>query len=115
MSLFDWLLVVLGAAIALCGGWIQLNAQQLYPRQLATWGPDRAALAQIRRLGASILFMGIYFSMQMTVDLVRLPWWVGSLMGLPLAILAVRVNGRTCKRRGERVRRANLEQQAAAQ
>lgn len=94
MALLDWIFVVFGAAIALAGGWIQLYPERVIPgphlsAQGADWQLDPGARSQIRRLGASILFMGAFFTLQMTTDLIRQPWWIGTLSGLITAIAAV--------------------------
>ncbi len=84
MAGLDWILVAFGAAVALAGGWIQLHPERdcSWPdpglRQLSDCPLDPAALAQLRRLGACFLFMGTFFALQMTIDLMRRPWWVGS-------------------------------------
>jgi len=89
MAHLDWILVAFGAAIALAGGWIQLHPEHIYPRPTDSWPLDAGALSQLRRLGASFLFMGVFFALQMTIDLTRLPWWRGTLGGLFAAIAAV--------------------------
>jgi hypothetical protein len=89
MVFSDWILVAFGAAIALSGGWIQLHPERILPRQAGRWRLDPTALAQIRLLGACFLFMGVFFSMQMTIDLKRLPWWIGTLSGLGSALAGV--------------------------
>ena len=89
MALIDWIFVALGAAIAAAGGWIQLHPQRLYPRQSHNWQPDPEALKQIRLLGSCFLFMGVFFTVQMTIDLVRLPWWTGTLGGVAASLAAV--------------------------
>lgn len=94
MAHLDWILVVFGVVLALTGGWIQLHPERVVPRQsgpgqLANWQLDPAARVQIRLLGACFLFMGAFFTLQMTIDLVRRPWWTGTLGGLITAIAAV--------------------------
>ncbi len=89
MALSAWILVAFGAAIAFSGGWIQLHPQRILPRPAVHWRLDPGALAQIRLLGACFLFMGVFFAVQMTTDLKRLPWWTGTLSGLGAAIAAV--------------------------
>jgi len=91
MALSDWTLVAFGAAIAVTGSWIQLHPERILPRPAEPWRLDSAALAQIRLLGACFLFMGVFFALQMTTDLKRLPWWSGTLGGLAAAIAAVSV------------------------
>lgn len=94
MALLDWILVAFGAAVALAGSWIQLHPERVVPsqtglRQHPDWQLDRAALSQIRLLGACFLSMGAFFTLQMTIDLIRLPWWMGTLGGLVAAVAAV--------------------------
>lgn len=98
MPLLDWTLVVFGVAVALTGSWIQLHPEHVVPSQSGShqksgraedWPLDAAALAQIRLLGACFLFMGAFFTMQMTIDLARLPWWIGTLSGLAMGIATV--------------------------
>jgi hypothetical protein len=94
MALLDWIFVIFGAAIGLTGSWIQLHPERVVPhqsgaRQSSGWQLDPAALFQIRLLGACFLFMGTFFALQMTIDLMRLPWWIGTLSGLVTAIAAV--------------------------
>jgi uncharacterized membrane protein HdeD (DUF308 family) len=124
MALLDWIFVFFGAAIALTGAWIQLCPERVIPGQRGPgqpgpgrsldrsldrspdWQLDPAARAQIRRLGACFLFMGTFFTLQMTTDLIRRPWWIGSLSGLVAAIAAVTlVYGRVRRqqRRGRRI------------
>jgi hypothetical protein len=88
MAHLDWILVAFGAVVALSGGWIQLQPERIYPRPEQPW-LDQVALSQLRRLGGCFLFMGVFFTLQMTVDLARLPWWSGTLGGLILSIAAV--------------------------
>src|SRR5208337_2897422 len=71
MALLDWTLVVFGAVIAFSGGWIQFHPERLYPRQSRTYWHDASALEQIRTLGGCFLFMGCFFAVQMTTNLVR--------------------------------------------
>jgi hypothetical protein len=87
MALLDWILVVIGIAIAFTGSWIQLHPERISPSQDLQF--DSSSLAQIRRLGACFLFMGDFFACQMTVDLIRLPWWMGTLGGMVTGIAAV--------------------------
>jgi hypothetical protein len=92
MALLDWILVVFGLAVALAGRWIQLHPERIYPRQAEGWPLEPGALAQIRLLGGCFLFMGVFFAAQMTIDLVRLPWWTGTICGFiaaPIAMLVV--------------------------
>jgi hypothetical protein len=97
MALLDWIFVVLGAAIAFTGGWIQLYPERVVPGhshpsqpgRRSDWQLDPGARAQLRMLGASFLFMGTFFALQMTTDLARCPWWIGTLSGLAAAIAAV--------------------------
>jgi hypothetical protein len=89
MALLDWILVAFGAIVAFAGGWIQLHPERIYPRPAESWPLDAAALTQLRRLGACFLFMGAFFTFQMTVDLVHLPWWSGTVAGLIVAFMAV--------------------------
>lgn len=113
MALLDWILVVFGAAVALTGGWIQLHPERVIPnpardclreRQL-----DPGALSQIRLLGACFLCMGAFFTLQMTIDLIRLPWWAGTLSGLAASIIAVcAIHARVC--RGKRQVRRSIQQ-----
>jgi hypothetical protein len=88
MNYLDWLLVLFGAAVAVCGGRLQLRPERIFPgKKRAELG--QRALGQLRLLGGSFLFMGVFFSLQMAVDLIRLPWWTGTLSGLAVAIAAV--------------------------
>ncbi len=94
MAGLDWIFVVFGVGVALTGGWIQLHPERVIPRdtgpgQLADWQLDPAARVQIRLLGACFLFMGVFFSLQMSIDLTGRPWWTGTLSGLVTAIAAV--------------------------
>jgi hypothetical protein len=91
MALLDWIFVVFGVAVALAGSWIQLQPERIYPRQAREpgWPLDPALLSQIRLLGACVLFMGAFFALQMTIDLTRLPWWIGTISGFVTAIAAV--------------------------
>jgi hypothetical protein len=112
MALLDWIFVVFGAAVALTGSWIQLHPERVVPgssgeRQSSGWQLDPVALSQIRGLGACFLFMGAFFTLQMTIDLAHLPWWTGTLSGLVTAIAAVAlVHGRV--RRQQRNGRRSL-------
>jgi hypothetical protein len=92
MALFDWIFVLFGAAVALCGSWVQLHPERVVPPaqpQSPDWQPDAEALLQIRLLGACFVFMGTFFALQMAIILTRLPWWIGALGGLVAAIVAV--------------------------
>lgn len=102
MVRLDWIFVVFGAVVAFTGGWIQLHPERVVPghsgprqpgeggpNQLASWQIDPAARVQIRVLGACFLFMGVFFTLQMTVDLMGRPWWIGTLSGLVISIAAV--------------------------
>jgi hypothetical protein len=89
MALLDWTLVVFGTAVALTGSWIQLNPHRLFPFEDGHWNVAPAAIAQVRRLGASFVFMGTFFALQMTIILSRQPWWTGTLSGLFAASAAV--------------------------
>jgi hypothetical protein len=106
MALFDWILVVFGLAIAFTGCWIQLHPERISPGRELEF--DSSALAQIRRLGACFLFMGDFFACQMTIDLSKLPWWMGTLSGLVTATLAVIVVS-------VRVRRGQVHRRGFAQ
>ncbi|PSH03884.1 MAG: hypothetical protein CXZ00_09890 [Acidobacteria bacterium] len=90
MAIFDWILVIFGIAIALAGSWIQLHPELVFPREARVqgWRLEPYQLAQIRLLGASILFMGAFFALQMTINLIGLPWWIGSIGGFIAAIAA---------------------------
>jgi hypothetical protein len=98
MPTIDWMLVVLGAAVTLPGGWIQINPERVFSVNHGDLRPDPASLAKVRRLGASFVFMGAFFALQMVVDLARLPWWAGTVSGGVAGILAVR----TVKAQGRR-------------
>jgi hypothetical protein len=89
MAILDWALVVFGVAVTLTGSWIQLNPERIYPLQGESWQRDPAAISQIRLLGGCFVFMGAFFALQMTIDLIRQPWWMGTLSGLGAAISAV--------------------------
>jgi hypothetical protein len=89
MAILDWTLVVFGAFVALSGSWIQRNPERIYPLQGGSWQLDPAAISQIRRLGGCFVFMGTFFTLQMTIDLIRQPWWMGTLSGLAAAVSAV--------------------------
>jgi hypothetical protein len=91
MALLDWILVVFGFAVASAGSWIQLHPERIYPSQARQpgWPLDPGLLGQIRLLGGCVLFMGAFFVLQMTIDLTRLPWWIGTLSGLVTAFIAV--------------------------
>jgi len=115
MALLDWILVAFGAAVALAGGWIQLHPERVVPSQTAPpqnpdWQLDPAALAQIRLLGACFLCMGAFFALQMTIDLMQLPWWAGTLSGLVAAFAAV--TGIHARVRRQQVRRRRSIQQS---
>ncbi len=112
MVRLDWIFVVFGAVLALTGGWIQLHPERVVPGQPGPhqsgpdWQIDPAARVQIRLLGACFLFMGAFFALQMTIDLVGRPWWTGSLSGLVTAIAAVTLvhaRVRRQQRRGRRI------------
>lgn len=115
--------VVFGTMIALTGGWIQLHPERVVPGQS---GPghatecgadqlaacridpaqiDPAARVQIRVLGACFLFMGFFFALQMTVDLMGRPWWIGTLSGLVTSIAAVTLVHARVRRQQQRGRR----------
>ena len=103
MALLDWILVVFGAAVALTGSWIQLHPERVIPNPARDPRPDRqldpSALSKIRLLGACFLAMGAFFALQMTIDLMRLPWWTGTLSGLAMSITAVcAIHARVCRR-----------------
>jgi uncharacterized membrane protein HdeD (DUF308 family) len=89
MALLAWTPVAFGVGIALTGSWIQLHPERILPRPVERWRLDPAALAQIRLLGACFLFMGVFFALQMTTNLKRLPWWMGTLSGLGASIATV--------------------------
>ena len=96
MALLDWILVAFGVAVAVAGSWIQLHPERVVPgrtglRQNLDWQLEPAALAQIRLLGACFLCMGAFFTLQMAVDLMRLPWWTGTLSGIAAAFAAVTI------------------------
>jgi len=102
--------VIFGAAIALTGGWIQLYPERVVPGQSQPvpsqlgqrpdWQLEPGARSQISMLGACFLFMGTFFALQMTTDLARCPWWIGTLSGLATAIAAVTLTyGRVRRRR----------------
>jgi uncharacterized membrane protein HdeD (DUF308 family) len=109
MALLDWILVVIGVVIGFAGSWIQLHPERVVPSQMRAgstqnWPLDSSALSQIRLLGGCFLFMGIFFALQMTIDLTQLPWWIGTISGLVMAIASVmlvrmRVRGQQHKRR----------------
>jgi uncharacterized membrane protein HdeD (DUF308 family) len=109
MPLLDWILVAFGVVVALAGSWIQLHPERIVPSQSglrpdAAWQLDSAALSQIRLLGACFLCMGAFFTLQMAIDLMRQPWWTGTLSGIITAIAAValvhaRVRGQQRRRR----------------
>jgi len=115
MPLLDWTLVVFGVAVALTGSWIQLHPEHVVPShsgsrqesgQVEDWPLDPAALAQIRLLGACFLFMGAFFTMQMTIDLTRLPWWIGTLSGLAMGVATVSMIHARIRRQQRRRRSA---------
>jgi hypothetical protein len=92
MALLDWILVAFGAAVTLTGGWIVLRPERVvshWSGQTRGWQLDSGALAQIRRLGSCFVFMGMFFAVQMTVDLTQLPWWTGTAGGLTASIASV--------------------------
>jgi hypothetical protein len=109
MALFDWILVVFGLAIAFAGYWIQLHPERISPGRELEF--DSSALAQIRRLGACFLFMGDFFTCQMTIDLIKLPWWMGTLSGFVTATFAVIVVSVRVRRR--QVHRRRFAQQTS--
>ena len=111
MALLDWILVAFGAAVALAGSWIQLHPERVVPshtgaRQSPDWQLDPAALSQIRLLGACVLSMGAFFALQMTIDLMRLPWWTGTLGGLVAAVASVAGTHARVRRQQRRCRRS---------
>jgi len=121
MALLDWIFVIFGAAVALAGGWIQLYPERVIPGhvgpghagpgqsepgQSPDWQLEPGARAQIRMLGACFLFMGTFFALQMTTDLTRRPWWMGTLSGLVTAIAAVTLVYGRVRRQQRRGRRA---------
>jgi uncharacterized BrkB/YihY/UPF0761 family membrane protein len=111
MALLDWILVAFGAAVALAGSWIQLHPERVVatrtgPRQNPDWQVDPTALWQIRLLGACFLCMGAFFALQMTIDLMRLPWWTGTLGGLVAAVAAVAGTHARVRRQQARRRRS---------
>ncbi len=122
MALLDWIFVIFGAAVALTGAWIQLYPERIIPGlvqpglgqldrqhqsgQNPDWQLEPGARKQIRLLGACFLFMGTFFALQMTTDLTRRPWWIGTLSGLVSAIAAVTLVYRQVRRQQRRSRRA---------
>jgi len=74
--------------------------------QLSDWQLEPGARIQIRLLGACFLFMGTFFALQMTTDLIHRPWWIGTLSGLVSAIAAVSLIYRQVRRQSRRNRRA---------
>ncbi len=100
MAYLDWTLVVFGMGIALTGSWIQLHPERLYPNTASNWQMDPALLGQIRMLGGCFLCMGTFFTLQMSVDLVRLPWWIGTLGGVMFAIASVKLVGAWSRQQG---------------
>jgi uncharacterized membrane protein HdeD (DUF308 family) len=116
MALLDWIFVVFGAVLALTGGWIQLYPERVIPGQpqpgrsqpcqSPDWQLDPGPRAQIRLLGACFLFMGTFFALQMTIDLTRRPWWIGTLIGLVAAVAAVILVYGRIRRQQYRGRRA---------
>jgi hypothetical protein len=110
MALLDWIFVVFGVAVAIAGSWIELHPERIVPghdipgqsgdaANFLEAQLDRRAFTQIRLLGASFLFMGVFFAFQMTVDLVGLPWWTGTISGFVIALLAVTLVGTRAKRK----------------
>jgi hypothetical protein len=112
MAISDWTLVAFGAAIALAGSWIQLHPERILPGPAGEWRLDPAALGKIRLLGGCFLFMGVFFALQMTTNLKRLPWWMGTLGGLGASIAAVALVD--VQRRRQQRRRSAIGQPALA-
>lgn len=95
MGYVDWLLVMLGAVIACAGGWMQAHPERLCAAMApGNWRQAGQPMRQVSLLGGSILFMGLFFALQMSADLGRLPWWYGTLGGLVAALVAVSANRR---------------------
>jgi uncharacterized membrane protein HdeD (DUF308 family) len=88
MAFSEWILVLFGAVVAYAGSWIQLHPERMFP-VLDDWHPEAAALAQVRLLGGCFVFMGAFFAMQMALILGGQPWWMGSLSGVAVAVMAV--------------------------
>lgn len=94
MDYLDWIFVFFGALVAFAGCWIQLHPERIIPghsgpRQLPNGQIDSAELAQIRLLGGCFIFMGSFFALQMTIDLIRCAWWIGTIIGMITASAAV--------------------------
>ena len=103
IALQEWIFVGLGAVVSLTGCWLELHPEGILPRQGEGWQWAPAALAQIRMLGACFLFMGVFFAVQMSFDLARRPWWIGTLSGLAMAIAAVvLVSAQSRRRRADK-------------
>jgi hypothetical protein len=93
MDYLDWIFVFFGTLVALAGCWIQLHPERIIPghsgpRQLPNKRLNPAELTQIRLLGASFVFMGSFFAVQMTIDLIHCTWWKGTIIGTVTASLA---------------------------
>jgi uncharacterized membrane protein HdeD (DUF308 family) len=88
MTYSEWVLVLFGAVVAYAGSWIQLHPERMFPVR-EEWCPEAAALAQVRQLGGCFVFMGAFFAMQMALILAGQPWWMGSLSGVAVAVMAV--------------------------
>lgn len=110
MALLDWILVAFGAGIALTGVWIELRPERVVMlwssqsgmNESGDWKLDAEPLRLIRRLGACFVFMGMFFAVQMTVDLTRLPWWTGTAGGLVASITAMVLVHRKARREQRR-------------
>jgi uncharacterized membrane protein HdeD (DUF308 family) len=110
MALLDWILVAFGVTVGFAGSWIQLSPERVLPRRMRSnsvqnWQLDSSALAQIRLLGGCFLFMGVFFALQMTIDIMRLPWWIGTISGFFMAIAAVTIVRMRVRRQQRRSRR----------
>ncbi len=74
--------------VAFAGLWMRRRPGQVFA--LAGASPRQAPklLAQVSLLGASFLLMGCFFAVQMAADLAHQPWWIGSVGGLAVALMA---------------------------
>ena len=85
----EWVIVLIGAGVAWGGGWLQLHPARIFPNADESWQPSREAVAQVRLLGGSFVFMGTFLAGQMMMVAARQAWWAGSLAGIALGTMAL--------------------------
>jgi uncharacterized YccA/Bax inhibitor family protein len=88
MGLLDWLFVLFGLLVAFAGLWMRRRPGQVFAVVGASPMQAPKLLAQVSLLGACFLLMGCFFAVQMAADLAHQPWWIGSVGGLAVALVA---------------------------